>query len=69
MAEWDVNLGSWLPSSGVALAPMINEETPVDSTYIQSAFGVVEDTCEVSLTAMMEPHAGDVTIRLRAALL
>lgn len=64
----DLSNVTWTPSSGSSLSAMLNEETPDDATFITSGAAVVDDQCTVRLSAMMEPHPGPVTIRVRGTL-
>ncbi|NIQ81578.1 MAG: hypothetical protein GTN93_26495 [Anaerolineae bacterium] len=53
----DITKGSWSPSSGTDLYPMLDEETQDgDSTYIESLTAV--DTFEVGLSDVTDPGVG-----------
>ena len=61
----DLAAGSWTPSSGDSLFAMLNEEAPVDTTYIRSAVSPVEDTAKLRITGLTLPGPGSVTLRIR----
>jgi hypothetical protein len=51
----DVSAGSWTPSSGSDLYAMLDETTPSDTDYIQSATFPSNDVCEVKLATGTDP--------------
>ena len=60
----DVSGGGWAPSSGVDLAPMLDETTPNDTDLIASSADP-SDTCEIRLQGANRPLSGTCYLRLR----
>jgi len=61
----DVAAGTWTPSTGGDLAPMLDETSYDDSDYIYSAALPVSDTAKLTMSAIEPPNPGTVTIRIR----
>lgn len=59
----DISAGSWTPSSGGDLYPMLADAS--DSTYIRSSTGSASDVAEVALGPISTPGPGTVTLRVR----
>lgn len=62
----DFSTGSWAPSSGVDLYPMVDEETPSDADYITTD---VASTCEMGLQPVIDPGTSTghtVSYRIRS---
>jgi hypothetical protein len=59
----DVSVGTWTPSSGTTLYPMLADAS--DSTYIRSSTGSTSDVAEVALEPLSTPVSGTVTIHVR----
>jgi hypothetical protein len=49
----DISVGTWTPTP---LYQQIDEVTPSDADYIQSALNPANDTCEVKLSAVEDPQ-------------
>lgn len=63
----DVADGSWTPSTGTDLYPMVDEPTtPSDSDYIRSGASPVNDTAILQLGSVSTPDEGTTTLRVRA---
>jgi hypothetical protein len=61
----DISTGTWRPSSGATLAPMLSESTPDDANYI---FAQIGTTAEIKLGAVTDPAVSSGhTLRYRAA--
>ena len=61
----DLAAGSWTPSTGVLLYPMLDEEIADDNDYIRSGASPTDDTAKLTLTPLEWPEAGTVTLRIR----
>ena len=62
----DVTDASWTDSSaGTNLYAQIDESSASDADYIQSAANPSNDECEVQLSSLSTPAAGDRTLRYR----
>lgn len=60
----DMSLGSWLPSTGSDLYPMLDEETADDADYIYAASAT---TCDLKLRPVQDPGtSANQVIRFRA---
>lgn len=61
----DVALGTWTPSTGSDLAPMLDEVVADDGDYIASAVSPIDDTAKIALSAIDPPQPGTITLRIR----
>jgi len=59
----DISEGTWTPSSGSDLYPMLADAD--DATYIRSSSGATADVAEVALSPLVTPAAGTVTLHVR----
>jgi len=59
----DISEGTWTPSSGSDLYPMLADAD--DATYIRSSSGTTSDVAEVALGPLVPPAAGTVTLHVR----
>lgn len=50
----DASAGSWLPSSGIDLFDMLDEEEPADADYI---YATAPSVCEVALGPVQDPQS------------
>lgn len=62
--ESDISANSWVPSAGLSLSAMVNEQTPNDGTYISS---ISPSTCELQLNNTRHPGGASQALSYRAS--